>query len=372
MATAAPNLPTSDRELPPVLVHPIQPGEEEGLIEVMRASFGGWPQFPIPGTSRDYLEWYLEPHESVQGRVVVGVLDGRVVGANTSIARPVWMQGGLHPASLGTYDAVHPDARGKGVYSAMIRRPRDIDLTWWFSEVEAVYKAYAHLEDFIPIGNPLHVVVRIHRPLVAASSRRAGKRLVNAAGYAALGLRGSIARRPSRAQVSVVSVTRFDERVDRLWEEAAPAFDFIPLRNAEFLNWRYLDGRSGAFTAIAVEEEPGGRVLGYAILRLWATRGHIVDLLTLPGRPDVVRALVDAAAREFVRGGASGTQCMLPVHHEYNDALRRAGFVTIPGKTAEVQRKFGVSARLIAPSELQFLASPSVRLHIFEGDSDLI
>jgi len=352
----------------------MRPGEEAGVIDVMTASFGGWPQFPIPGDSWDYLSWFLEPHESVQGQCVVGVLDGRVVGANTGIARPVWMQGRMHPATLGTYDAVHPDARGKGVYSAMIRRPRDIDLTWWFSEVEAVLRAYANVEDEIPIGNQLEVVVRIHRPWVAARSRRGGRRLANAAGYAALAVRSSLARRRGAAASapSAVPVRAFDERVDRLWEEASPAFDFIPLRNAEFLNWRYLDGRSGHFTALAVEETPGGPLLGYAILRLWASRGHIVDLLARPGRPDVVRTLIDSAARSFVRNGASGTQCMLPVHHEYSSVLREAGFVRIPGKSAEVRRKFGVSARLIAPSELAFLASPTVRLHITEGDSDLI
>ena len=73
-----------------------------------------------------------------------------------------------------------------------------------------------------------------------------------------------------------------------------------------------------------------------------------------------------------MNGRASGTQCMLPTHHEYGTVLREAGFVPLPGRSAEVQRKFGVSARLMSASELAFLASPAVRLHITEGDSDLI
>ena len=85
-----------------------------------------------------------------------------------------------------------------------------------------------------------------------------------------------------------------------------------------------------------------------------------------------MRSLVDAAASEFGRMGASATQCVLPERHEYAEALRRAGFVPVPRKSAGLRRKFAIAPRLMPPAELAFLASPDVRLHITEGDSDLI
>ena len=43
------NTPEASRELPDVLVHPMQPGEEDGVIEVMTASFGALAAVPYPG-----------------------------------------------------------------------------------------------------------------------------------------------------------------------------------------------------------------------------------------------------------------------------------------------------------------------------------
>ena len=90
----------------------------------------------------------------------------------------------------------------------------------------------------------------------------------------------------------------FDARIDDFWCEIEKEFDFIVIKNKEYLNWRYCDPRGGKY--VIKQAVYDDHVLGYSVLRFNERVkdypiGYIVDLLVLHQRFDVTKALLKDA-----------------------------------------------------------------------------
>ncbi len=96
----------------------------------------------------------------------------------------------------------------------------------------------------------------------------------------------------------------FDDSFDDLFERVAAVVPCLAEKDAAFLRWRYGPGSPQApVTVLGVRS--GGRLLGYAVLKvaLNGQDGYILDLTALPGRRDVVRALLRETVRCFRKTG---------------------------------------------------------------------
>jgi hypothetical protein len=92
----------------------------------------------------------------------------------------------------------------------------------------------------------------------------------------------------------------FDDSFDDLFERVTAVVPCTAEKDAAFLRWRYGPG-SPQFPVTVLGVRSGGRLLGYAVLKA-ASRGqdgYILDLTTLPGRQDVVGALLRETVRSF-------------------------------------------------------------------------
>lgn len=147
---------------------------------------------------------------------------------------------------------------------------------------------------------------------------------------------------------------------------AAAPFDFILLRDRSYLNWRYCDDRAGPYRVRVAEVD--GELLGFAVTRRSGDRGYLVDLLALPGREDVVAALVRDASEQLRAEGVSGIDCWVPRHHSYHAVLRGAGFMPTP-------RQAGFALRGTVRDEVgdaAYLQGRGAAIHVMMGDSDFI
>ena len=103
---------------------------------------------------------------------------------------------------------------------------------------------------------------------------------------------------------TVETVEQFDPSFDRLFEAVASTIPCLAEKDAAFMRWRYGPG-SPQHPVTVLGVRSGETLLGYAVLRV--TRegmdGYILDLMTLPGRHDVARALLREAVRRFRRAG---------------------------------------------------------------------
>jgi len=92
----------------------------------------------------------------------------------------------------------------------------------------------------------------------------------------------------------------FDESFDDLFERVAAVVPCLAEKDAAFLGWRYgPESPQAPVTVLGVRS--GGRLLGYAVLKSASKGqdGYVLDLMALPGRPDVVRALLRESVRYF-------------------------------------------------------------------------
>jgi len=102
--------------------------------------------------------------------------------------------------------------------------------------------------------------------------------------------------------VRVVSVTRFENEIDQLWQRASSAFDFALVRDHAYLNWRFAECPT-PYTMWRAEKN--GQSTGYIVTS--AERGApvaaIVDLFAEAQDDETVRALVSTAMNHLLESG---------------------------------------------------------------------
>ena len=347
--------------------------DEPQILEIFNRSFDRFPPWPVQGNQRDFVRWYGDGYEPGTGGLLVAAEGDRVVCATLAFGRPLVLKGRTVAGAQGGFIAVNPEDRRRGVvrtFTQWAMSQNLVDLGWGFTQVEALVKMRRR-DGGIEPANHLNVYARVLNPIRAARDRR-GASVKHYAAYIALAAQGwwaSRSFRTSRDWAIGVDVP-FDERITPFFDRAATAFDFIPYRSATYLNWRYRDGRAGGFITLVAEQ--GGAVIGYATVRMIKSRGHLADLLVLPGRNDVAASLVEQAVRVARLRGASAVECTMAGVHPYTEVLKRAGFVRLAARSEVLATKFSVRPYRLDASEFEFLSDPAARIHIVEGDSDMI
>ena len=215
------------------------------------------------------------------------------------------------------------------------------------------------------------VYLYVQRPLRAASARKVGSVVLTALPTIAMAAWGRLRSRvrPRRANDTTVrTVPTFDARFEAFLERATAAWDVIPLRSVEFLNWRFCDPRAGKFTVRVAEV--AGEILGYSVVHAVGARGYIMDLLALPGRLDVVRTLIDDTISQLDEVGTAAIDCWMLREQPYARMLNQAGFVRLPGRSAEVSGEIGWYGGDFGSEGRALLASPDARVHLMHVDFD--
>ncbi len=323
------------------------PGEEPALLELLLAAFGTWPKSEISVDAIDHLRWKLEAGGDQRAAVVEA--DGAIVGAVLISFRELLIKRHLLRGTSGGDVAVHPTHQGKRMFTAMT--PFLWDLSMATSDI-----SYGYRSRNLAVQKTIQ---RFKRSIKRSIFGNFVNVLVTSARSAA----------PAAAQAEepwqLCGVTTFDERIDALWRDAAPQFDFIASRTRDFLNWRFCDRRAGDYTVVVAEQD--GRILGYTVERVSNGRGYLVDLLTLPGRLDVAFSLARRAVDGLRGAGVDEVDCWLPSRHSYFDALSEAGFATLKTTQDVTYRPLQTAAE-----ELSFLLQPEANIHFTLGDTDLV
>ena len=143
--------------------------------------------------------------------------------------------------------------------------------------------------------------------------------------------------------LEVEELDSFDDSFDDLFERVAAVVPCTAEKDAAFLRWRYGPGSPQAPVAVLVVRS-GGRMLGYAVLRtaFHGQDGYILDLTALPGRQDVVRALLRESVRSFRRMGVQIIRYRFvesPTSPRSTD-LRQLGFFRRRGRSHKLLTKF--------------------------------
>ncbi len=346
------------------------------ILDLYITAFGQWPARDPECPLVDQLRWKAESPTS-ELSFLVGRRDGRLVHAST--IRSCRIQVGGRPLlALHFPDAaVHPSERGRGVYTQALayisgphRPPHDLALDE-LGVHPAMRRVNRRTGAQLP-ANAIRTMVRILNPADFAQKRDhkpEDSRLPVLELLTALaslqGLVASVGLRSAKPPGALTHIDRFGEHVDDFFRGVAGGFDLIVEKSREYLNWRYCDPRAGHFGVTVCERQ--GELLGYSVVRISDSKWDIADLLVLPGRRDVARALLTAAVAEARAGGAAAISCWLPRRHPYRSSLLRAGFSSSRRKSGFLYRPVDLPAE-----DLAFVGLKNAHLHLMIGDSDLV
>ena len=328
---------------------PYREGDEQKLLDVLIGAFRKWPTVDIDVPPIDHLRWKLHSHVLAPEHHMIAEVDGAVASARSLLVQPVRFRGerllSFQPVDV----AVAPQFQGLG----LTQRLRLIERS--------------KIRDTYPSTFAIKLYIRSWHPAVRRLRERIG-----VGGYA-FGNRMIALERPNNApppqdahtSCTLRRVPAFDERIEHFWHEAAQPFAFAIDRSVDYLNWRYADARAGQF-AITLAEG-GGQLAGYAVTRTSRRVGYIADLIALPDRLDVARALLSNALSSFARSDVATIECWLPIHHPYQPLLRDLGFS--PGQRKLRFRFTPVGA---TKEQLEPLRKIETALHLTAGDTDLV
>lgn len=123
-----------------------------------------------------------------------------------------------------------------------------------------------------------------------------------------LAVRDALRRVGRSADYPLTDVARFDERFDALFDRAAPTLGIAAVRDADYLNWKFVDKPRNRYRRLAALDSEG-EVRGYVVVSCSGcdgdTVGRIVDLLGDPDHPEALDVAVRQAIDWLQSQGAS-------------------------------------------------------------------
>ena len=166
---------------------------------------------------------------------------------------------------------VHPDFRRMGVYNKMNDLYENLVLSYSLSANPIVFnKAIKSGSNSFPRQITQMVrIVDIDKHLEMRESENA---FLKKFGFKTLSLFRDTLQKflkdkiiPSESY-EVKSVVEFDFSIDVFWNNIKNHYQFILVRDRDYLNWRYCDPRGGNYQVFIVEK--GGEITGYCVLRV--------------------------------------------------------------------------------------------------------
>jgi hypothetical protein len=226
----------------------------------------------------------------------------------------------------------------------------------------------ANVPRYVSVVDPAKVTEHVTKPL----QRMLYTVWLRAVGFA-VGFRSS---GTPAADFSIEEVTDFDERFDRLWEEASRDFGLAVARTSSYLTWRYSDHPDKHYRCLTAARSKAldAYVVLCEVKKKNVATWELVELIMDPEQVESGLALLRAIRNRAKRTGiAQLTTWMLPHHTPYIKILQGAGFVHEESRL--VPGHFGYAVPLVVRSpEVEALpvsASVVANWFVSMGDSDL-
>lgn len=300
--------------------------------------------------SRPMFEWqYLRHPNTSDMHIFVVEKDGLIIASTTRFPARFLMRGTAYSAHFNIDSMVHPEHRRRGKMRELyiFARQNVAQSPLFFSKGSS--------STILPLL--LSIQHRTLAPNTYLVNYPSMKRwLLSRMGRVARVSDGPV--EPPSGFSDFQPIRRFGPEFNAFFERIAPAFPGIFWRDAEYMNWRYIDFpyRRYACFARRIEE----RIVGVVVLSIDDVHSRIVDLLwdpAWPGEPLRIVRFVRALAQklQFVRLACFAT------HPELRAALEDQAFYD-RGETP----RFSV----FVPPVREDAFSRAWPMHVMDGDGD--
>ena len=369
-----------------------RPGDEEKIVKLLIDVFQPWPKFDIECSPIDHWRWKFIDDPANKGTYAhtVAALNGEIIGVDHAMLYYIKIGEGRYLSQKGGDTAVNPNYRGQGIYSKLTKLKHEVvnELGYEFDYALSNNPIFVksgerkrvnrdpEAEALFP--HPLKSLIKINDVnkyfQYAVDEKDPWKKMFLKMGVYGAKFLNKITNlnpRPTKTDVKIREITKFDDRINTFYEKIKPQYYFIVEKTAEYLNWRYCDKRGGNFKTWIAEE--AGEIVGFMVLRVNRINpeyplGYVIDLLALDGRLDIVESFVSFAVGWFDGLSVNVVHTQLIGNHVYEGILGKYGFLDSRVKPHLTYRPWNVSAKDL---ELFRGASPS-ELHYPYGEGDAI
>ncbi len=308
-----------------------RPEDGEALLSMYAGIFGQGEA----EASRRRFRWQYEenPHCPPEGpEIWVACEGGELLGQYATMPVRLKVADRVVRASWGMDVMVKPGIQRKGVGSRLfLYWDRQVEASLGLGLSESSYSLFKKLQ-WKDVG-PVPCYTRL-LDVKALLARRLGKLAALLAPPAGLLLSFAFPARKATPSAEAVRVEplegSFGPAFDRLWERAAPGYDFVVERSAGYLEWKY---RRVPFVSYEIfQAVSGGEVSGYLVARVVERPplrlGLLVDLLAHPQDEASLDALLDQAVRWGRERRVARLQAF-SLDRRLGARLRRKGFFEI-------------------------------------------
>ena len=352
--------------------------DEEKIAKLLDKVFNGWPRFDLPCSLVEHWRWKYTS-TIFKNPIAVCLYDDEIVACDHEQLRKVKIGNDLELCSNGCDSAVHPDHRRKGLYTKTHSIKEEALSQFGIGMSYSVTNNKILIENSkknnIPtFPNKLKLYMRINdveKHVFQNESLR--NQFIKKQGYKILSKVSTITNKFNNQKLDdyyIEKINQFDDKVDVFLNKISPHYNFIILRDKEYLNWRYCDQRGGEYLVNQIKEN--NEVLGYNILRINKRNpknplGYIIDQVALPHRLDIIEALTQYAVEYFDSMEINDVSVWLVNNHPYEKIYKKIGFIDVRSDPYLTVIPFKNNA-----SMKQFTDSPADKLHFQIGDCDWI
>jgi len=321
-----------------------QDGDEDEIVNLLDTAFNGWPKFDIECSPLEHWKWKYLNNQTKVIAITIGLENNKMIGCSHTVPRNICISGETFFASLGSDLAVDSHYKKFGIAIELIqknnleRKNAELDFVYFETGVPFLIKSYRRRFTLMPfkiihrikiINIGLHFQKKKYdKPFFKKNALRAFKLFQNTLSFIRK-------RYVDNSNFKFTNMKYFDKRIQVFWREIKRYYIFIGQRNQLYLNWRYCDSRGGNYKIRCIESEDV--ILGFSVLKINRNQenypeGYIVDLLSLPGRSDVIQMLLSDAVRYFNENGVNIIHCLTVKGHPNEKILKRHGFINIRRK----------------------------------------
>lgn len=319
---------------------------EDDVDQMRRLATEVFSEQPPDRFSADYWSWEFK--QAPAGRSSTWVADdgGRPVGHYAAVPLTYTVDGRATTGAIVVDVMSDSEYRNQGMFTALGRAavsevgqdgvsflvgypvrpevmPGHVKVGWVHAFDLPVYALPLRFEGALAQALPAWAPAGALAPIAQAAYRSVMAPALSRRFSAGTARRGSVVLR---------ELAELDERLDDLADAVAAGHRVVLRRDMPYLHWRYLSHPRETYRILVAEE--GGRLVGLSVTRPGELLGIpalvLVDLAVVPGRPDVVAQLVDAAVAEGRERGSQLVATMLNAQTQERRAVQSRGFLRTP------------------------------------------
>lgn len=331
-----------------------EPGDEAGIVKLLDEVFKPWPRFEIECSPVEHWKWkFLDnpanhrakaaektPHAvAVDGNEIIGVIHGMLY--YTKVGDNVYL------SQKGADVGVNNDYRGLGIFSKIDKQKEErmIELGCYFGyslTSNPVILSSTNADNFEPFPHPIKYLIKIENVDKFIKHMKQDEKQWNSQalktavhGAKLLNRLTTTQPKPTKTDVKLRQIDRFDSKIDTFYEKVKNSHTFIVEKTKDHLNWRYCDKRGGDFKTWLAEES--GEIVGFIVLRTNRIDpnypiGYIMDMMAFNDRNDVVEELLRLAVDWFKNLEVNIVHIQIVNGHKHEAILNKFGFIDSQSK----------------------------------------